>query len=356
MEVLPDSPSKSQIFSQKNYQCPICENLIVEPITNPCKHILCKSCHDIAMNIEAICVICHQTLPITYNAVTDKPLQQLISETQPIEYEKRKQYQIAKQIWSSDLVSLRFTIGNDYEKVKHPEKRSSYNKNPCIHRYTLYFDLVNNNELTSEFVEKVDFYIHPSYKFNKVSILHYPFRIRRVASGSFYVRLVVHYKSWMHLPKQNIRHKLKFEPMGKRFEYVQNLDRRIFQGKQGSFLLENLEKVDLEKGEIARRGVRRVSNNDNCIRKSSSVVCIKNGWTGVGVKSLRNVDTGDAEFVDKVELDKNKDNSKLMVNNEILKEIVERETKQVRESMSGIYVLSESNRTVMTIVDGDQIC
>lgn len=118
-------------------------------------------------------------------------------------------------------------------------------------------------------------------------------------------------------------------------------------------MLENLEKVDLEKGEIARRGVRRVSNNDNCIRKSSSVVCIKNGWTGVGVKSLRNVDTGDAEFVDKVELDKNKDNSKLMVNNEILKEIVERETKQVRESMSGIYVLSESNRTVMTIVDGD---
>lgn len=91
-----------QSKNKDDFQCPICLEIMAEPIVTACKHYLCLSCHKEAKKIKSTCPMCREYFKMDFEAVIDKNLQAYISQEYQSDFEKRKQDLIKYNLWSQD--------------------------------------------------------------------------------------------------------------------------------------------------------------------------------------------------------------------------------------------------------------
>jgi len=103
---------------------------------------------------------------------------------------------------SNHKVRKRIIVGN-ISKWIPPDWR----EDASSHKWTMYVRGDKNNADISEFVSKVRFLLHPSYRPNDVvEITTYPFHLSRRGWGEFPVRVQLHFKNVLNKPMDIIHH------------------------------------------------------------------------------------------------------------------------------------------------------
>ena len=56
---------ENRTLSRDDVKCPICYSFIVEPVTFPCNHNVCRSCYEAHIDITSIyCPVCRRRLSV----------------------------------------------------------------------------------------------------------------------------------------------------------------------------------------------------------------------------------------------------------------------------------------------------
>ena len=64
----------------KKLECPICLDIMTDPVTAPCGHAFCKVCIESAIKKMPKCVFCREEIPKDYKFRISYLLQDLIEE------------------------------------------------------------------------------------------------------------------------------------------------------------------------------------------------------------------------------------------------------------------------------------
>ena len=117
MEKLEESNSKLSM----NYECSICLNLCVQPVTTPCNHFFCFECEKQVMQSAMSCPMCRSKFDRTWTPAVDSRLQAQIKQRMGKQFEQRELTLRKLGIWVGYKKLIRFTYGNIYHKVKNDQ-------------------------------------------------------------------------------------------------------------------------------------------------------------------------------------------------------------------------------------------
>ena len=108
MEVLPKQKNPKdqtpKTLELDDVECPICYEIMAEPVQTPCKHYLCLSCHNESMKIKTKCPMCREIFSNDFNPIINKTMQTYISKKYQEDFLARKQDLISKNLWTEDLI------------------------------------------------------------------------------------------------------------------------------------------------------------------------------------------------------------------------------------------------------------
>lgn len=109
------------------------------------------------------------------------------------------------------MKKVRFRIGNTYRLIPKNERRGARNK----HGWSAYISIVDeeNNDV-SNYIEKVMFKLHPTFKKPNRLVSQAPFELKSYGWGSFDIEIDVYWKPWLKMKKQTFEHELIFEESG----------------------------------------------------------------------------------------------------------------------------------------------
>ena len=87
----------------------------------------------------------------------------------------------------------------------------------------MFLTLDNNKELTEKYVEKVIYYLHPSYKENKIEIDQHPYLLSRTSFGRFVIGCEIFFHDWSKLAPVRIDHTITLKDSGKVYTCLMNI-------------------------------------------------------------------------------------------------------------------------------------
>eukprot|EP01130_Rhizamoeba_saxonica_P003574 TRINITY_DN1497_c0_g1_i1.p1 TRINITY_DN1497_c0_g1~~TRINITY_DN1497_c0_g1_i1.p1 ORF type:complete len:299 (-),score=59.89 TRINITY_DN1497_c0_g1_i1:199-1095(-) len=76
------------------FDCPICVNLLLEPVTTPCGHTFCRECLTRSLYHSNVCPLCRHVLHISSDKAINVMLNNIIKQYFPAEYEERQKDKI----------------------------------------------------------------------------------------------------------------------------------------------------------------------------------------------------------------------------------------------------------------------
>ena len=79
-----------------------------------------------------------------------------------------------------------------------------------FHRWTMTLSLNNNKKLTSHFINRVKYTLHPTYAKNMLNVYDPPFSLTRLAWGWFDVTIEITFQKRTGLPNAVLVHTLRF--------------------------------------------------------------------------------------------------------------------------------------------------
>lgn len=173
--------------------CPICQNLLYNPVITRCKHTLCESCMahwaDVSITsqmtivgledeaaillpneIETRCPMCRSSTTASFDGSRASKLLSLYPKT----YRDRETE--GKNVEESEAVeTLTLYIGNTHNRIRN-EDMESRNK----HEWK-FFIRTSRNDL----IEEVQIFLHPTFRNSRIVQQWPPFEVRRLGWGTF---------------------------------------------------------------------------------------------------------------------------------------------------------------------------
>mmetsp|Transcript_80014 Transcript_80014/g.141639 ORF Transcript_80014/g.141639 Transcript_80014/m.141639 type:complete len:376 (-) Transcript_80014:141-1268(-) len=189
---------------QPEVACPLCLDLLSDPVLTPCRHTFCRLCITRVMDAgHGSCPLCRGTLwgfdPST--AVTDSEAVSLIASTVPEEVLARRRQEGMRR--------LEIVVGNLYEEVASRSK----NKN----KWTMYTSLRGwAADLTTQLIDKVVYDLHPTFNPSVVTAHKPNFSVCRFGWGTFPVGCKIHWNPRLNLQPLEVDHWLDFDGEGGR--------------------------------------------------------------------------------------------------------------------------------------------
>ena len=73
-----------------DFDCPLCQYLLLEPVTTSCGHTYCKECIVRALDHNTKCPVCRATIQVPSDCAVNVLVQSVIAKNFPHEYDARK--------------------------------------------------------------------------------------------------------------------------------------------------------------------------------------------------------------------------------------------------------------------------
>lgn len=218
-----------------NFSCPICLNLLLNPITTPCKHAFCMHCFeemsDLTANEGTKCPMCRNEISNEFVFKVDKDLEEKVIASFPKEYQIRTKL-LAEQIaLNGSMVKLKILYGNLHVKLENakPSRTNPQIKNE--HKWTAFVKV--HKEDVKNFIRKVEFGLHPTFGTTSIVVKTAPFQMGKVGWGTFEVPMKVYFHRDLKLPVLELKHDLSFEGNGKTSATVVKIPKELYEKALG---------------------------------------------------------------------------------------------------------------------------
>lgn len=191
--------------------CPLCLDLLHDPISTACSHTYCRACiRRVLATGHGSCPLCRREIRNfdPASAIQDASVMDRIAAAIPEEQVTRR----AREAFDR----LEFVIGNLYEEVPgRPARSNSTLRN--TNKWTMYVTLCGDaSQHTSKLIEKIVYSLHPTFKPSSVTAYGPTFSISRLGWGTFPVECEIHWNPSLRVPPTIIDHWLEFEAGGAR--------------------------------------------------------------------------------------------------------------------------------------------
>lgn len=211
------SPSDTDVAVPPELSCPLCLDLVYDPVSTPCSHVYCRLCISrVLATGHSSCPLCRRDIS-RFNAnaaVTDQRILSLINASMPADLVVRRARENSSR--------LEIVVGNLYEEVPHRGKNSN--------KWTMYVSLRGlASQHASSLIDKVVYELHPTFKPSVVTAFGPTFGICRYGWGTFSVKCQVHWTRQLALRPTEVDHYLSFEEDGGRSSAVVDIDPEIFE-------------------------------------------------------------------------------------------------------------------------------
>ncbi|KAG2387940.1 hypothetical protein C9374_000790 [Naegleria lovaniensis] len=211
--------NSSQI-SHADFECPLCLQLLYDPIGFHCGHSFCKFCIErlLASNgAMSACPCCrapfcdssNDTQLVTLNNI--RPLLAL-KKVLPLlfgdEYKNRGEEVERERQHFLQTVTIRkkIYIGNLHALMNH---RSDQN----IHKWT-FFVRMDEQDKIENYIESVEVKLHPTFKPSRLLLKTPPFELTRYGWGYFTIGVKITFKDYLNKPPFITSHTLSFDGNG----------------------------------------------------------------------------------------------------------------------------------------------
>ena len=203
------------MISMKDFECPICFQIIVEPCKFPCNHILCMICTEAILDQSKKCPMCRAPIPNTFSPKIDVGFQNHAKEYFPKQFGERKKVLIKERKLQEDILKVKFVFGNTHEEIKDAKPSRS---NPNIsnkHRWKIYIKTLDKHDLASKYIKKVLFHLHESFAWPEVVRMGPPYEYACNGWGTFTIPITIHWRPVLGFREPTvIQHELQFTSGG----------------------------------------------------------------------------------------------------------------------------------------------
>ncbi len=208
MQRLSTDQEKSEIYQkeEKNFTteqkldehtCPLCLNVLYNPIITPCKHAFCyycfEECQDLAIKQNS-CPLCRAKIKDSFKLVIDKDYQEKLVKLLPKETQATKKYfDDFALLLEKEYIKIKLEYGNTHKLIENPRKLRSSTNYENKHAWGVYVKVASKNceDDSRKYISKVEFEMHPTFSERIVPIKAWPFKLERVGWGLFNVPIKV---------------------------------------------------------------------------------------------------------------------------------------------------------------------
>ncbi|KRX00943.1 hypothetical protein PPERSA_09549 [Pseudocohnilembus persalinus] len=233
------NPQNNQNIQQKSaddYMCPICLNIMVEPIKLvQCTHYLCRRCLRglDENNVNNKCPMCRQKIEIKdlINLKIDEKMQKEIKNSCLQEFMEQNQEEIRLKKIDESFKQVKFLYGNTHEVVEERKQND-----PNINKWKCFIQLADGGDI-SKYIRKVDFLLHESFAQPLVQVGKPPFQVTRRGWGYFTIVIKIYWKQWLSIQKPTeIEHELCFTNGGAKKHYTLKYNALKVEEEKNKFL------------------------------------------------------------------------------------------------------------------------
>ena len=143
------------------YDCPICLNLCVQPVTTPCNHFFCFECEKQIVLSGMSCPMCRSKFDRTWTPEVNLKLQSHIKHAMSSQFLQREVSLRKLGMWVGQTKLLRFTYGNTYQHIEdgdfvYPNTLSQLRYE---HSWTIFMILHEDKSKTDTYIKSVTYKI-----------------------------------------------------------------------------------------------------------------------------------------------------------------------------------------------------
>jgi transcription initiation factor IIF auxiliary subunit len=218
-----DSPSAGEdIAVPPEVSCPLCLDLVHDPVSTPCRHVFCRLCISRVLSTGHVsCPLCRGDIR-TFNAdtaATDRAILALIAESVPAQVVARR----ARENHSC----LQIVVGNLYEEVE--------NRGTNSNKWTMYVTIRGTaSQHAHKLIDRVEYKLHPTFRPSSVTAFAPNFGICRFGWGTFTVTCQIHWNSRLGVRPTDVDHDLVFENEGGRTTATVDVDPNVLERLMGA--------------------------------------------------------------------------------------------------------------------------
>lgn len=203
----------SNSFSD-DYNCPICLNLLYQPVKLPCEHLFCLSCISVFKeNLleNAKCPLCRSDF--SKSLIENTKISQILKEKFPDIYAQRA-FEFEKILKEESLYNrIRFFYGNLHSLLKNENSKNN-------HEWTFFFKSQNPKDNIKDYVWKIDVELDPSFGGVPFTLRSQPFEITRKGYGEFTINFTVFWQKWLKLEPNKFDYNISFQNKEKKNAYI----------------------------------------------------------------------------------------------------------------------------------------
>ncbi|EAS03606.2 YEATS family protein (macronuclear) [Tetrahymena thermophila SB210] len=184
-----------------NHCCSICLGLFYNPVTTKCSHTYCKMCLEELVEYEqkVVCPLCRKEIKNIANLVVDKQKEQYLAQQFPTEFAKRLEEAKRQEQLKANSVFLIIEYGNSHEYEQNPLQSQSNPSKQNQHRWCCFVKLSNLEGKESDYIERVEFKLHETFKQPLVITNKAPFQVSRLGWGTFQIPIKIYWKNWLQI-------------------------------------------------------------------------------------------------------------------------------------------------------------
>ena len=141
-----NNKEESKKKAKADFECPICLEIIAEPVRTPCNHLFCLSCQKQSQMTNQTCPMCRRQFDEKFIPMVDKNTQEEIKESFPGDFEERRAQLVKAGLWRGDKITLKFLFGNLHSLEKNPKPSGSDPSKVNMHRWMMFLSLAAYKE------------------------------------------------------------------------------------------------------------------------------------------------------------------------------------------------------------------
>merc|ERR1712226_979627 len=102
--------------------------------------------------------------------------------------------------------------------------------------WTMYIECLLDKKFTKNFIEKVEYKLHETFKPNNIICDKYPFEISRIGWGYFDIPIKIYFKAWTGIKPMKLSHLLRFSNGGKFENFFIDLEEEVLKKNANEYL------------------------------------------------------------------------------------------------------------------------